>query len=91
MSNKNWYAITIVNKHGMALECDCYDIIDALGIQSAAQQHAFKKIAYAGSRGHKDYTKDMREAALSCTSAADKHEAKQKFDEHYFALRMKQS
>ena len=52
-------------------QADCYDLIQALGIINPAQQHAFKKIAYAGNRGHKDFIKDMKEAAWSCNRAAE--------------------
>jgi len=50
---------------------DCYELIKALDITNPAQAHAFKKIAYAGQRGHKDWIKDMNEASWSCNRAVE--------------------
>jgi hypothetical protein len=58
------------------VEMDCYTLIQALNITNPAQQHAFKKIAFAGERGHKDYKKDLSEAAWSCQRAIELEEEK---------------
>lgn len=60
------YQVTIRNRHsGETLKVDTYDMIEALGITCPAMAHAFKKIANAGKRGHKDYDMDCNEAINS--------------------------
>lgn len=60
------YQVTIRNRHsGETLQVDTYDMIEALGITCPAMAHAFKKIANAGKRGHKDYDTDCNEAINS--------------------------
>ena len=47
------------------VELDCYDVLELVGISSSRLQHAAKKVLYAGSRGHKDLVKDLKEAIWS--------------------------
>jgi hypothetical protein len=51
---------------------DCNDIIDLIGIKESRLQHAFKKIGFSGSRGHKDKIKDLTEAVWSINNEIKK-------------------
>lgn len=46
---------------------DAYRLILILNITDPCLQHAFKKIAFAGGRGHKDIAKDVQEAIDTLT------------------------
>ena len=60
------YQVAIRNRRtGETIMVDTYDMIVALGITCPAMAHAFKKIANAGKRGHKDYDTDCNEAINS--------------------------
>lgn len=41
---------------------DVYDVLKAFSVTCPALQHAAKKVLCAGLRGHKDKSKDIREA-----------------------------
>jgi len=64
------YLVTVRNRHtGKTVECDAYDIIEALKITCPSMAHALKKLMYAGVRGFKDYGKDCKEAIHSITQS----------------------
>ena len=44
---------------------DCYALIELIGDMSPQQQHAFKKLAFLGKRGHKNAIKDIEECKWS--------------------------
>ena len=51
---------------------DCNDIIDLIGIKESALQHAFKKVAFSGTRGHKDKIIDLTEAVWSINNQIER-------------------
>ena len=60
------YQVAIRNRRtGETIMVDTYDMIVALGITCPAMAHAFKKVANAGKRGHKNYDTDCNEAINS--------------------------
>lgn len=60
MNTENAYSVTIKGE-----TFDCYELIVALDITCPAMQHAFKKVAYSGRRGHKNSMIDKKEAIKS--------------------------
>ena len=46
-------------------QVDVYRVLDLFAVTSPSIQHAVKKLLCAGSRGAKDYEKDLREAVDS--------------------------
>ena len=44
---------------------DVYDVLKAFEVHNPAVQHALKKLLMKGTRGHKDYIKDLGEAVVS--------------------------
>ena len=68
---KNKYTITVTNAQGESIDCDIYDLIKALGITNPALQHLFKKVGFAGKRGHKDKMTDMQDIIDSAVRAKE--------------------
>lgn len=52
---------------------DVYDVLKAFGVTCPALQHAAKKVLCAGLRGHKDTSKDIREAIEALERAGQLH------------------
>ena len=50
-------------------QVDVYRVLDLFAVTSPSIQHAVKKLLCAGSRGAKDYEKDLREAVDSIRRA----------------------
>lgn len=76
MSSK--YHITLAGKAPdnttKYIKVDFYDIAEGANIVCPAQQHACKKLFYAGNRGHKDRLKDLYEARESLSRAIEMEE-----------------
>lgn len=67
----NKYTITVRNAQGDSINCDIYDLIKALNITNPALQHLFKKVGFAGMRGHKDKATDMQDIIDSAVRAKE--------------------
>ena len=59
------YKITVTNRNSESIECDIYDLINALKIINPAHAHSFKKVACPGIRGAKSFDEDIKEAIES--------------------------
>lgn len=75
---QNKYDREIIGKYGTG-KCtvDVYRVLDAFKTDSAAIDHAVKKLLCAGSRGAKDRLQDLREALLSIEAEIDLQSDKQ--------------
>ena len=64
------YHRTVCNQQGESISgVDVYDVLTAFKIENAALQHALKKMLCAGTRGHKNFDKDIDEAIVSLQRA----------------------
>ncbi len=71
-----------VNKY--LVECpyefvDVYRILDMFNVSDPGAQQAIKKILFAGSRGHKSFLDDMKEAIQAIQRSIDMYVEDQSF------------
>ena len=69
-NTENKYLVTV-----KGVTFDCYDLLKALNITCPAMQHAFKKVAYAGVRGHKNSKIDKEQAIQAIQRSLELDEA----------------